>query len=161
METERWRYVNVEECRNAASQKLVSDWDPRLRLKNGFASSSKKLNAELTAALSEMIYWNEDVDQRVKKMTKRMSKVWLEFGRQRCRILIIQKGSRRKLPIDKLDQLSESPLELGITPELVVYGNSKGLELETRETMSKGRVVTLSRKLQVVTPDTSWNQDYH
>lgn len=86
--------------------------------------------------------------------------LWLEFGRQRCRILIIQKGSRRKLPIDKLNQLSEGPLELGVTPELVIYGNSKGLELETRETMSRGRIVTLSRRLQAMTSDTSLNQDY-
>lgn len=148
METERWRYVNVKECRAALRQPVPSEWDPRAKLKKGFKTSMDALREEFTSTLGKMANLEKSNVQAMDKIVKRAANMWLEFGMQRCRILVALEGSNLKSAEDKIQRAQEDTLELVVVPELKRFGNSKGEELHTEATVGgcDGETVEVSMK---------------
>jgi hypothetical protein len=135
METERWRYATVAECRASLRKPLPSQWDPRAKLKKGFMSSMEDLRSELATVLGELIVMDKDTMQILERMTKRAANVWLEFAMQRCRILIVVSGSMMEPAGDKVKRALEGTLELVAAPILRRYGTSAGLDLILKATV--------------------------
>jgi hypothetical protein len=134
METERWRYVTVKECRAALRQPVPSEWDPRAKLKKGFKTSIDALRKELVSSISEVADFDKENVQAMEKMTIKAVNIWLEFGMQRCRILVRQCRSSRKVD-SKADKALKDLMDLVVVPQLKRYGKSDGQDLDTEETI--------------------------
>jgi hypothetical protein len=135
METERWRYVNVKECRAALRRPVPSEFDPRGPLKKGFKESLDALREEIYSSLQSIVEMDQNGRKIVDKMTLKATTMWLEFGVQRCRILIINGGSNTRVPEEMIEKAKANDLTLTVVPTLKRWGNSKGLELNIEETI--------------------------
>jgi hypothetical protein len=145
IDAERWRYVNIKECR-AALEKPASEWDPRARLKKGFKTSLDALKKELTSTIEEVSNLDMNSSQMVDRIAIKAAKMWLEFGMQRCRILVVVQGSNLRSAEERIQRAQEDHLELVVIPELKRFGNSKGHDLHMEETVGEcdGEITTLS-----------------
>jgi hypothetical protein len=146
IETERWRYVTIKECRAALRQPVPSEWDPRAKLKKGFKTSIDALRKELTLTISESVNLDTSSVQAIERMTLKAASMWLEFGMQRCRILVLVQGSNLKSLEEKIKRAQEHTLKLVLVPELKKFGNSNGHDLDVEETGGDwdGKLVELS-----------------
>jgi hypothetical protein len=129
METERWRYATVAECRASLRKPVPSEWDHRVKLKRGFKASMDDLNSELATVLGELVVLDKSNIQILEKMTKRAANIWLEFALQRCRVLIVVSGSELESADERVKRVHGGTLELVATPILKRYGSSTGLDL--------------------------------
>jgi hypothetical protein len=145
IDAERWRYATIKECR-AALEKPVSEWDPWARLKKGFKTSLDALTQELTSTLGEVSNLDESSVQAAGSIIKKAAKMWLEFGMQRCRILVIVRGSNLKSAEERIQRAQEATLKLVLVPELKRFGNSKGQDVHVAETVGgcDGEMVEVS-----------------
>ena len=143
METERWRYATIAECRASLKAPVPSDHDNRSKVRKGFISSLDRLREELRSTLGELVSLDKESSQILDKMTKKAANVWLEFAMQRCRILIVIPGSRLESAREKVQKAQGGTLELVVAPCLRRFGNSKGLDLAIEETVAgcKGETV--------------------
>jgi len=146
METERWRYVTVKECRASLKQPVPSHWDPRAKLKRGFKTSIDALRKELTSMLGEIADLDKDWVQAIEKMTLKAATIWLEFGMQRCRISVVMQGSNLKSAQERIRRAQESSLKMVVLPELKRFGNSSGQDLNIEEVIGgcDGQIVGVS-----------------
>ncbi|CZR64188.1 uncharacterized protein PAC_14085 [Phialocephala subalpina] len=166
VETERWRYTpvhrailretcifpmtkttkvvtdcvtrssTVKECRSAL-RKPASQWDPRAKLKKDFADALEKLKTELAETLSEVT--DKSDKQAVKEVTMKATNMWLEFGMQRFRLLVVVQDSKFESIEDRVRRSQEDVLELVLVPGLKSFGNSKGQDLQAEETIGDFR----------------------
>ena len=137
METERWRYVTIRECRAALRQPVPSQWDPRAKLKKGFQTTIEDLKKEMTSTLGELVTLDEDSIQSLEKMAMRAARTWLEFALQYCRIVVVVQGSNLSTTEEKVQKAQQDGLELVMVPELKRFGTSKGENLNTMETIGE------------------------
>ena len=74
------------------------------------------------------------------------AKMWLEFGIQRCRILVIVQGSNLKSAKEMIQRARGAPLELVVVPKLKRFGNSKGQDIQIEEIVAScdGEMVQVS-----------------
>lgn len=148
MEGERWRYVNIKECRNALRQVVDSEWDPRAKLKMGFRSTLDEIRDEFISSVGDMVDLDKSHIQAMEKIAKKAAIVWLDYGIQRCRIVMVFAISNLRPVQERIRQARVGSIELVAVPELRRYGNSKGLELHTEATVSgcSGEKVPVSMK---------------
>lgn len=142
VETERWRYTTVKECRSAL-RKPASQWDPRAKLKKDFADALEKLKTELAETLSEVT--NKNDKQAIKEVAMKATNMWLEFGMQRFRLLVVVQDSKFESIEDRVRASQEDVLELVLVPGLKSFGNSKGQDLQAEETIGdfKGDIIKI------------------
>lgn len=145
METERWRYVTVKEAR-AALKQPTSEWDPRAKPKKGFKISIEALRSDFAAMLGDVVTLDKRNIQAIEKLTIKAANMWLEFGMQRCRLLVVFQGSNLNSAEAKIQAAEEDSLELVVVPELKRFGNSKGQELNRSEIVAgcEGEIVEVS-----------------
>jgi hypothetical protein len=136
METERWRYVTIKECRAALRQPVPSEWDPRAKLKRGFKTCIDALKKEFTSTLDEVANLDESSVQAMERITMKAANMWLEFGMQRYRILVVLQRSNLKSVEERIQRAQEDTLELVVVPELKRFGNAEGQNLHIEETAS-------------------------
>lgn len=137
METERWRYVTIRECRAALRQPVPSQWDPRAKLKKGFQTTIEDLKREMTSTIGELVTLDKNSIQSLEKIAMRAARTWLEFGLQRCRIMVVVQGSNLSMAEEKVQKAQQDGLELVIVPELKRFGTSNGENLNTVETIGE------------------------
>jgi hypothetical protein len=138
METERWRYVTIKECCAALKQLVSSEWDPREKLKKGFKASIDALRMEFTSMLGEVATLDKSSVQEMERITTKAAKMWLDFGMQRCRVLVVLQGSNLKSAVERVQRAQEDTLELVVVPKLKRFGNWKGQDLHIEETVGGG-----------------------
>ena len=145
IDAERWRYATIKECR-AALEKAASELDPRARVRKGFKSSLDALKQKLTSTLEEVSNLDKSSVQAAESIVKKAAKMWLEFGMQRCRILVIVQGSSLKSAEERIQRAQEATLKLVMVPELKRFGNSKGQDVHIEETVGRcdGEMVEVS-----------------
>lgn len=146
METERWRYINVKECHAALTHPLVSEWDPRMKLMQGYIDSVAELKRCLAEVLSSVVDLNAEQTKAISKIAKKCSRVWLEFGMQRCRYVIIVPGLQVLSVEEQLRMAKEGPIQVTICPELKRFGNPIGYDLHSQTTLQgcEGTTQTLT-----------------
>ena len=127
-------------------EKPVSEWDPRARLRRGFKASLNALKQELTSTLGEVSTLDKSSAQAAESIIRKAAKMWLEFGMQRCRILVIVQGSNLKSAGERIQRAQEATLKLVGVPELKRFGNSKGQDVHIEETVGdcNGEIVEVS-----------------
>ncbi len=133
METERWRYVTIKECRAALRKPVPSEWDPRAKLKREFKTSIDALRKEMASTIGELVALDKGDIQTLEKVTIKAVNVWLELEMQRCRIFLEVPASKLKSAEEKVQKVHEGSLELVMVPALKRFGNSKGLDLNVVE----------------------------
>jgi len=145
IDAERWRYASIKECR-AALEKPASEWDPRAKLKKGFKSSLDALKKELTSTLGEFSNLDKSSVQAVESIIKKAAKMWLEFGMQRCRILVVVQGSNLKSAEERIQRARGDTLKIVVLPELKRFGNWKGQDVHIEDTVEDchGEIVKVS-----------------
>lgn len=87
----------------------------------------------MSKAIEKVSDVDNSTDQALEVVTRKAAKMWLEFGTQRCRILVVMSPSNLSPPSDKIRKVRESFLELVVVPELRRLGNSKGQDLDRQE----------------------------
>ena len=137
METERWRYVTISECRAALRKPAPNDLDPRAKVKRGFLTSIDALNEEMVSTIGELAALDKDSKDALKKMIKNAAKIWLELEMQRYRIFVEMQGSKLKSAEERVQRAYEGTLELVLEPALKRFGNSNGLDIKVKATVGK------------------------
>lgn len=125
--TERWRYNTIKECQ-AALKLPTSEWD-----KESFKEALDYLRNQMIETIDGLIVMDKTNVQAVQKITKKATKLWLDFGTQRCRVLLVFEGSNVETIEEKIRLAKESTLELLVEPKLIRLGISKGYKLESSE----------------------------
>lgn len=148
METERWRYVTIKECRASLRKPVPSQYDIRVKLKEGFKVSLDALRDELTSMLREVAELDDASALILRKVTIKAATMWLEFGVQRCRLLLILPGSDVELMGEGGLGRQGDVLDLVDLPLLKRFGNSKGLDLNVKEVVQgcDSRIVQVSTR---------------
>ena len=115
-------------------------------MKKGFKTSLTALTQELKSALEEVSNLDESSVQAAGSIIKKAAKMWLEFGMQRCRILVIVQGSNLKSAEERIQRAQEATLKLVGVPKLKRFGNSKGQDVHIEETVGgcDGEMVKVS-----------------
>jgi hypothetical protein len=144
IDAERWRYATIKECR-AALEKAASELDPRTRVRKGFKTSLNALKQELTSTLGEVSNLDKSSIQAAESIIKKAARMWLEFGTQPRRILVVVQGSNLK-SAERIQRAREATLELVVVPKLKGFGNSKGQDVHIEETVGgcDGEMVEVS-----------------
>ncbi|KAE8440530.1 hypothetical protein EG329_007266 [Mollisiaceae sp. DMI_Dod_QoI] len=135
VETERWRYITVKECRAALRKPVPSEWDPRAKLKKGFLTSIEQLRGKLAATLGEVADVDKSSTQTIKEVTMKATNMWLEFGMQRFRVVVAVQDSKIESVEERIVRAQEAELDLVLAPALKSFGNSKGQDLQAEETI--------------------------
>jgi hypothetical protein len=128
MQTERWRYTTVTECR-ATLKEPASELELRARIKKGFKSSLDKLKESLATRITEIADFSRESAQATDKMTIKAVNMWLEFGMQRCRILITENREEEGENAKKAQYLL-------VRPQLKRHGKSDGYDLDIEEVIN-------------------------
>src|SRR5207244_3752705 len=97
-------------------------------------TSIDALEKELTSALGEVSNLDKSRVQTADSIVMKAAKMWLEFGMQRCRILVVVQGSNLKSTEEKIQRAKGAALELVVVPQLKRFGNSKGQDVHIEET---------------------------
>lgn len=136
-DTEKWRYEEVKKCLDALDRGEVD-------LKQAYESSLASAAQELSNAIGSVTSINNDTLNEMKALGRKASRLWLQMGTQRCRILIFIPDSI-KSPIQRNSRRGRNT-ELVILPEMRRIGNSQGEELdpETAVAVCKGEYSSLS-----------------
>jgi len=135
VDTERWRFVTVKECRASLRKPVPSIYDPRAQLKIGYGKAREEMRDKLSKILSEVVDVEKKHRDVIDKLTQQAATMWLEFSMQHYRIIMVIKDPKIDSIQARLRQARTSPLELVIVPRLKSYGNSKGMDLKAEETI--------------------------
>lgn len=124
-------------------EKPASEWDPRARLKKGFKTSIDAIIRELKLTLGEISDLDDGSVQAVERIVKKAAKMWLDFGMQRCRVLVVVEGSNLASTEEKIQRAQEDVLKLVVVPELKRLGNPTGQDFTMKEVVGDchGQVV--------------------
>ena len=135
METERWRYITIRECRAALRKPVPSPYDPRAKLKKDFHASMETLKKELSTAVGSMVSVNQENARALEKIAMKAARTWLEFGLQRCRILVQAQlqGAKMTGVNEKIKKAKSDGLVLISSPKLQRFGNARGEDLHEGE----------------------------
>lgn len=123
--------MTLSQCREVLSTPKIFEWDARARIKNGFGETQAKLTKEIVALLSEIVEITPETTQAVDRIAKKASRMWLEFGMQRCRIVVNLTGSGDRVQAQKLAAIRDGGLKLTVSPLVGRFGNMKGADLGT------------------------------
>lgn len=84
--------------------------------------------------------------QAMTKIAKRAANMWLEYGMQRCRIVVLCEVSSFKQPAERVRSVDEEGFQIMVVPMIKRFGNSKGSELHTEVTITgcEGEKVEIS-----------------
>lgn len=143
VETERWRFVTVKECR-ASLGKKPSVLDPRHQLRESYLKAREELRDKLWNMLDKLAILEEKHKDVIEKLTDQAASMWLAFSMQHYRIVMVIKDPKVKSIEDRLIQAQMSSVDLVLVPRLKSYGNSKGQDLKEDQTISSCEGETLS-----------------
>lgn len=110
---------------------LPSEWDPRARLKKGYVDNQSNLVKSLETILGGVVELDEKSMADIRQLSKKAAIVSLEFGMQRCRIVVRLSGSPAVSASERVDEISRGPAILTVLPTVGRYGNARGAELDT------------------------------
>lgn len=121
--------MNVKECRDALIDS-VSIYDPRAKLKEGYMSSLDAIMTDFQMNFVQLVEQEDEAMKLVEKIVKKASNMWLQFGMQRCRIVVGIEGNKLGPAEERLRGLKGGEtLDLLAKPNLKRFGNPKGFEL--------------------------------
>lgn len=109
----------------------IFEWDARARVKNGFGETQAKLTKAAVTFMGEIMDVTPETAQAVDRIAKKASRMWLEFGMQRCRIVVNLTGSGDRVPAQRLAAIRDGGLKLTVSPTVGRFGNMKGADLGT------------------------------
>lgn len=120
---------------------LPSAYDPRAKLKKGFKDNRIALVEKIQSSLGEVAHLQTTHEEAIKRLANRMSNLWLQFGMNRCRIVIsLQDSNLAALMYTSTsvrEKQTKKPLLLNIAPSLGRYGNVDGFKMETYAIIGK------------------------
>lgn len=133
MKSEEFRYTTVKYC-HLALKEPASELDPRAQVKLGFKEKRDTLVKAFRIIIEQISHLDHDTQLQIDRIVKKALNLWLDFGAQRCR-LMIRMPSKRARWEEQLEDAEESGLVLTSVPELVRVGNGYGLDLHEQETI--------------------------
>jgi hypothetical protein len=88
---------------------------------------------------------DDDTQEAIEDISLRAARLWIDFGTQRCRFVVIMVGSLLTTSSERV-QLAIDPemkLNLNLKPELWQHGEGPGHTLEKKQRISDGVVESL------------------
>lgn len=144
--TERWRYFTVHGCKEALKAK-PSARDTRTYLKNDFNRNLVETVKKIDTFLKSLTYTSSETMKAIKELLKNISEMWLEFGMNRCRLMIFLEGiAEPKSVTEKMAEAENGFLRLVTMPGVRRFGNEKGEHLEHMTIVEgcEGKTITFS-----------------
>jgi hypothetical protein len=99
-------------------------------LKDAFVEGVQRVCDEITIGLDRVVANTANLQKFIKDIAHQATRLWLDLGIQRCRILIIVPSESRGTS-GKSDRTGSR--ELVVQPEIQRFGNAQGENLETQE----------------------------
>ncbi|KAK3679080.1 hypothetical protein LTR78_001533 [Recurvomyces mirabilis] len=130
VKTERWRYMTLEECYLILTQPVPAFMIQRERIKTAYQLNIAALAKAIETTLAKAIRPTAEMTETANNLARRASKLWLDLGRHRCRIVVRQAGRGPKAIEDRISSMLSGSFKLTITPIIGRYGNNKGSDLE-------------------------------
>jgi hypothetical protein len=122
---EEWRYNTMTTCIEAVEK---ASGDPML--KRAFVEGVQRVCDDITRDLNRVVANTANLQKFIKDIAHQATKLWLDLGEQRCRILILIPPESRGTS-GKIDRAGLR--ELVVQPEILRIGNAQGENLETQE----------------------------
>jgi predicted transcriptional regulator len=122
--------------------RLPSELDSRAKLKKSFKFSLEKLRETVGTRIAEVAEYNKGSVQATEQITMKAVNIWLEFGEQRCRVLVIEKRPNSAVVDEKVNKA----VNLLVLPQLKRYGKSDGQNLDIEEVIKgcEGESISLN-----------------
>ena len=134
-DAERWRYETMRQCQEAL-RIPTSEYDPRTKLREGFQSSMKIIREKLGEALEMVSKIDEKTEQTIKEIAEKAAEMWVAFGTQRCRLLVVIQDLKTTEEVKKGPGKQGRSVELITQPELRRIGDAEGQSLDKEQTVS-------------------------
>ncbi|CAK1364419.1 unnamed protein product [Cercospora beticola] len=141
--TERWRYMTLQECREVLKQPVLSQFDPRARLKKGFSDTISSLAAELTTTIQKVASVDNQSMDNVNTLSRKVPKAWLDFCMHRPRIVVDMFGQEFSGASQRFSQIGRGEVLLTVVPKLGRYGDIEGADLDRFNLLKDGESLTL------------------
>jgi hypothetical protein len=117
----------------AINQPLL-EYDPNYKVKRGYELSVKEATEDISQELGRVASVSDSDKHRMSDLVRKAAKLWLEVGRQRCRIFLIMSNSgARPLRSGAASIGRDGAQEQVVRPELRRMGNAQGERLERDE----------------------------
>lgn len=145
IKTERWRYFTVYGCRETLTSR-PSAYDERASLVKHFRKNLDDTTEKIEALLRKVSVVTSDTTRAIKLMIKSISNMWLEFGMNRCRLIIFLKNTKPKSIEEQITEAEKGSLTLATIPGVRRYGNEKGDDLGNTSMIEgcAGTTITIS-----------------
>jgi hypothetical protein len=108
-------------------------------LKKGFKTTLDTLKSELIKRLGEVALIEDGHTQAIESLARTAAVTWLEFGAQRCRLMVVLKDTNlTSKNTNQMERQRTDAFSLVIVPALKRFGNSKGEKLDEVEEAIRG-----------------------
>ncbi|KAH7073281.1 hypothetical protein FB567DRAFT_611511 [Paraphoma chrysanthemicola] len=134
--SERWRLEVMRKCQEALEQP-ISEYDSREKLVNGYKESLSRVQKDITQNLELVSSLDEVSSRSIDRLIEKASKMWVAFGAQRCRLMVVMTGLKSTIETSRHETSSERSVELILSPGLSRIGDAEG-ELFEGETIITG-----------------------
>ncbi|KAK4552631.1 hypothetical protein LTR86_010275 [Recurvomyces mirabilis] len=136
VKTERWRYMTLEECYLILTQPVPAFMIQRERIKTAYQLNIAALAKTIETTLAKVIRPTAEMTETANNLARRTSKLWLDLGRHRCRIVVRQTGGGPNVIEERIASMLNGSFKLTVAPIIGRYGNSKGSDLENFTTIA-------------------------
>ncbi|KAK5116991.1 hypothetical protein LTR62_006712 [Meristemomyces frigidus] len=138
---ERWRYTTLGECHTILIDTVPKVMTERVRLKAGYIQNMAELAKEIQAVLADIVLLTADARKKVEKLSRDASKLWLEYGRHRCRIVVRLPGDETTDVQKRKAELQKKTMTLTLSPILGRYGNNTGSDMDIYTVIGGGETL--------------------
>lgn len=117
-----------------AMKEILSPSDPKYNIKRDHEASLTEAVEEISLELGKVTKITDSDKQRLRDLVKKAAELWIEVGKQRCRMFLVMSDSGQA-PIRSGDSAinSDGSIRLVVIPELRRTGNSLGEKLDRDE----------------------------
>ncbi|KAF2823207.1 hypothetical protein CC86DRAFT_457643 [Ophiobolus disseminans] len=134
-DAERWRYEALRQCQEAL-EKPISEYDPRYKLRKGTLQSLDHVRQEISQALSNVSSVDAATIRSVQSIAEKAVKMWVILGAQRCRLVVVSRGSKVITETSKAHSGGDGFVELVVRPELKRIGDADGVLFDSETTIT-------------------------
>jgi hypothetical protein len=114
----------------------TSEYDPRTKLWKGFRSSMKIIREKLGEQLEMVSKIDEKTEQAIEEIGEKAAKMWVAFGTQRCRLLVVIQDLNSTEEVKSGPGKHGKSVELITQPELRRIGDAEGQALDKEQTVA-------------------------
>ena len=135
-DAEQWRYITMQSCQDAL-RIATSEYDPRTKLRSGLRETLLLAKSKLIEIFEMVTTLNQTQRQALYHFAERAARMWILFGVQRCRLLLIMHNLSVSSNSRRPSEIQELSIEFVLRPEIRRIGDTDG-DILDKEHVVKG-----------------------